>query len=329
MSDLVWNRFGHVDNYVEPFFGSGAVLLNSPRIHRTETVNDIDGFVSNFWRSIARDPEKVAHYADWPVLENDLHARHAWLVNNRDDLVPQLEGDPEYCDPKIAGWWVWGLAMWIGGEFCSGKGPWHIEDGRLVLNGRRSQVEKSIIRKTPEIGSTGRGVHRQILHLGDYGQGVSRRRLHVFRNKGVSNKANIFSLFSELSERLKRVRVCCGDWSRVCGNTPTIKLGLTAVFLDPPDGKDAERAKNIYSKDSLSVSADVRRWAVENGDSKQMRIALCGYEGEHKMPSTWDCIAWKAHGGYGVRTEKGKENATKERIWFSPHCESHQQLSIF
>ena len=27
VADIVWDRFGKVDNYVEPFFGSGAVLL--------------------------------------------------------------------------------------------------------------------------------------------------------------------------------------------------------------------------------------------------------------------------------------------------------------
>ncbi len=28
VASLVWERFGDVQNYVEPFFGSGAVLLN-------------------------------------------------------------------------------------------------------------------------------------------------------------------------------------------------------------------------------------------------------------------------------------------------------------
>jgi DNA adenine methylase len=28
VASLVWARFGEVVNYVEPFFGSGAVLLN-------------------------------------------------------------------------------------------------------------------------------------------------------------------------------------------------------------------------------------------------------------------------------------------------------------
>ena len=83
---LVWSRFGTVRNYVEPFFGSGAVLLGRPQpFNGTETVNDKDGFVSNFWRAIQADPEDVARHADHPVNENDLHARHSWLVQRKDD----------------------------------------------------------------------------------------------------------------------------------------------------------------------------------------------------------------------------------------------------
>ena len=62
----VWERFGDVPNYVEPFFGSGAVLLGRPAKHaaKIETVNDLDGFVANFWRSVAHDPEATAR---WPT----------------------------------------------------------------------------------------------------------------------------------------------------------------------------------------------------------------------------------------------------------------------
>ena len=38
----VWDRFGAVDNYVEPFAGSLAVLLGRPTVPQTETVNDLD-----------------------------------------------------------------------------------------------------------------------------------------------------------------------------------------------------------------------------------------------------------------------------------------------
>ena len=38
----VWERFGDVANYVEPFAGSLAVLLGRPTEPKTETVNDLD-----------------------------------------------------------------------------------------------------------------------------------------------------------------------------------------------------------------------------------------------------------------------------------------------
>lgn len=87
----VWARFGEVRNYVEPFFGSGAVLLNrpdwQPEASWIETVNDRDGFVANFWRATRHDPDAVAHWADWPANENDLHARHVWLRADRAALT--------------------------------------------------------------------------------------------------------------------------------------------------------------------------------------------------------------------------------------------------
>ena len=70
VSAEVWARFGAVDNYVEPFFGSGAVLLGRPDpIGGNETINDLDGYVANFWRAIQREPEGVAAWADNPVNE--------------------------------------------------------------------------------------------------------------------------------------------------------------------------------------------------------------------------------------------------------------------
>jgi hypothetical protein len=69
------------------------------------------------------------------------------------------------------------------------------------------------------------------------------------------------------------------------------------------------------------VSHEVREWAIENGNDPRMRIALCGYEGEHAMPGTWECVPWKARGGYGSQGEgRGRDNSARERIWFSPHC---------
>jgi 16S rRNA G966 N2-methylase RsmD len=125
----------------------------------------------------------------------------------------------------------------------------------------------------------------------------------------------------QLAERLRSVRVCCGDWSRICGLSPTIKHGVTGVFLDPPYADEADRTENLYSSDDLQVAHAVREWAIEWGDHPDMRIALCGYEGEHEMPDSWECVAWKACGGYGSQGQNtARDNAKRERIWFSRHC---------
>ena len=293
----VWKRFGTVKNYVEPFFGSGAMLLNrpdwEPGVRLLETVNDKDGFLSNFWRAVAAAPEQVAYHADWPVNENDLHARHSWLVGQRDNITSRLEGNPDYYDVKVAGWWVWGASCWIGSGWCSGKGPWQSVDGIFVNV------------KTKD----GQGVNRKLPHLGDAGRGVNR------------HSSGLLEWFYQLAERLRYVRVASGDWSRVTGPSVTHGFGLTAVFLDPPYSDDANRANDLYAKDDLSVSHKVRGWAIANGDNPKMRIALCGYDGEHAMPESWTAINWKTNGGYGNQGDaQGAINKHRELIWFSPHC---------
>jgi len=330
---LVWERFGDVPNYVEPFFGSGAVLLGRPAEHGgvTETVNDIDGFVANFWRAVAGDAEAVASYCDAPVNENDLHARHSWLVARAEKLRPRLEGDPDFYDAKIAGWWCWGLCCWIGGGFCNGKGPWRVVDGQLVhLSGKGQGVRPPLV----HLGDKGQGVHRQLVHLGNKGRGVHRQRMNV-TNDGVGATkvrlewSGLYAWFAALQRRLRHVRVCCGSWSRVCTPTPTVHNGLTGVFLDPPYSAGIGRDEKLYRKDSAEVAAACRKWALGHAADPRLRIALCGYAGEHEMPETWACVPWKARGGYGSQNADNA-NAARERIWFSPHClRPERQRSLF
>lgn len=304
ITPLVWSRFGDVQNYVEAFYGSGAVHLARPQpFDGTETINDSDGLVANFWRAVAADPDQVAHYADWPVNENDLHARHAWLVQRKDALPPLLEGNPDYHDPKIAGWWVWGICSWIGSGWCSGNGPWQVAE----VDGER-----------------------QLVHLGDAGRGEDTLAVDALPTLNGSCEEwseHLRSVMRSLSDRLRRVRVCCGDWSRVCGPTPTVKQGLTAVLLDPPYSH-AERQSGLYNQE-MQTAENVRTWALQWGGDKRIRIALCGYEGEHAMPDDWECVRWKTKGGYGSQGEgRGRENAGRECVWFSPHC-VRQQRSLF
>lgn len=284
---IIWRAFGNTPNFVEPFAGSMAVLLARPHAPKVETINDKDALVANFWRAVKQAPDEVEHWADWPVNEADLHARHQWIVSQ----VPMLErliADPECFDAKIAGWWVWGLCTWIGNGWCS-------PDERLH-------------RCLPKIGTPGHGIHAP-----------SRKKPLTHRNKGVhrdANAGNLSELFETLSDRLRRVRVCCGDWTRVLGRS-TLGIdtahGMTpcGVLLDPPYAHD-DRDKRLYREDDANISKEVREWAIANGDNPSLRIALCGWDGEHVMPEGWTQVEWRSKGS-------GK-NAHRERIWFSPHC---------
>lgn len=303
VAPLVWNALGDVAHYVEPFFGSGAVLLQRPHTARFETVNDLDGMVANFWRAVKAAPEAVADHADWPCNEADLHARHIWLVGNRERLTERLMGDADWFDPKAAGWWVWGACNWIGSGWCSGQGPWVALDGELVDS-----------RQLPHL-SGGRGVNRKLPHLAYGPRGISADAGHGNRREFIQD------WMMSLRARMREVRVACGDWSRVTG--PAVLSaggGVCGVFLDPPYAQ-SERA-DVYATET-PVSADVRRWCLENGDNPALRIVLAGYAGEHDAleGAGWAVKPWKARGGYGSQGEgRGRDNAARERLWLSPHC---------
>lgn len=64
IAEWIINFFPGHHSYLEPFFGSGAVLFNKPRSH-IETVNDIDGQVINLFEWIRKDPERLAHEIYW------------------------------------------------------------------------------------------------------------------------------------------------------------------------------------------------------------------------------------------------------------------------
>ena len=292
--EQVWRAFGLVDNYVEPFAGSAAMLLGAPDGKRVATINDADGFVANFWRAIAHDPHGVAHYADWPCNEVDLFARHSWLVRQAQDLKDRLHGDPEYFDSKVAGWWCWGACNWIGSGWCSGDGPW-VHDGATIVDSRQ----------LPHLGDAGQGINRKLPHLGDAGRGARSEYIHEW--------------MALLHDKLRDVRVTCGDWSRVVKDSVTTRHGLTGLFLDPPYTKGA---MDYTAKGTGGALADeVRQWCAANGGDKLLRIVLCGHAGEHDdlLAHGWHIRTWTARKGYAL-TDEAVENSASETLWCSPHC---------
>ena len=277
VAEVIWSGLGPISNYVEPFAGSLAVLLANPQIPKIETVNDKDCFISNFWRAVSQNPDGVAQWADYPVHEADLHARHRWLVSSAtEEFREKMNTDPDYYDTKIAGWWVWGMGASIGNNWLQPKG----------------------LNASPLLSSAGGGIHGMTLPVLEW--------------------------FKKLQERIKRVRVCCGDWSKVVTSSITYgskgigKKDITGVFLDPP--YEPKARSKVYREES-NIFDEVVHWAISNGDNPRMRIVLCGYEDDHGIPNTWRTYAWEASGGLAsLGDSQGSVNKSKERIWFSPHC---------
>jgi hypothetical protein len=191
---LVWRLLGDVDHYVEPFCGSMAVLLERPhpcnRPYHSETVNDADGLVVNAWRAIQWHPEETAEHASWPVSECDKQARQIAVLKWRDErTLDLLAGSAEWCDPKMAGWWLYGVCCQIGA--FSGDGPWTADpvSGRIT----KQRGQPGVSRGLPHLASDGQGVNHAGLrepgvsrdrpHLANNGQGVNRPQL---REPGVS-----------------------------------------------------------------------------------------------------------------------------------------------
>lgn len=309
----VWRRLGDVRNYVEPFFGSGAVLLARPSEPGIETVNDIDSYVANFWRAVQAAPDQVAELMNWPVNESDLEARHKWLVEavRKREHAERMRDDPDYFDAKIAAWWCWGLCAWIGRGWCGGE--WHgrgaAENHGCGINVR----DESGGGKLPHLGA-GVGIHRRAIASNVDGDGECARR-----------GAALSGWMRALADRLRNVRVCCGDWQRVCGDTPTLHNGITGMFFDPPYSAEAGRDNDVYRCEDTSVAHDVRAYCLERGSDPRFRIALCGYDGEHNELERvgWRVLRWKTGGGYANMLQTNdvtNVNRHRERIWFSPHC---------
>jgi site-specific DNA-adenine methylase len=345
VADVVWDRLGNVDNYAEPFMGSAAVLLRRPQWHfdsgyRVETANDKSHFIVNFWRSVREDPESVAKHADWPVTEADLHARHKWLTQSEhaEEWREKMKTDPEAFDAKVAGWWGWGACCWIGSGWCEdkGRGSSQIPD---FDGGRGENAAPTGRPQLCDAFDIGRGVNSngqlsvQVPHISNAGQGVN-----ALPGGGVCEVRRewLVAWMKSLSDRLRLVRTCYGHWSRICDSDSTLtRLGLTGVFLDPPypikstNGKKS-RADGLYANDKEQdlnkLRDEVLTWCLKWGGDSQIRVGVCGYEGdgyEALLPSGWTEFEWEASGGYGNqnKTKKGKsDNAKRERIFFSPHC---------
>jgi DNA adenine methylase len=271
----VWARLGSPAQYIEPFCGSAAVLLACPRPAALEVVCDGSGFIANFWRAVKHQPAAVAEWADYPVSHIDLGARHGWLMAQRDRIGAEMQDPAWPGDAKVAGWWLWGQCCWIGSGWCDWFG------------------------QIPHASNAGMGVQAigQIPHASNAGMGADALLTSCGRTA--------WAWLHRIADRLERVRVVHGDWSRCLNNH--FGGDDTAVFLDPP----YRSYEALYGK-AGAVADAVETWAREN---EHLRIALCGHRDDYKLAG-WDAVEWSR----GRLTYSGSKTTNSECIWYSPAC---------
>jgi hypothetical protein len=329
-----------VDNFrraAHPERGDPAAVADA----LCEILNDADPHIANLWRSIREAPEETAAWADNPVDESFLQAVHRYLILGDDAarFRERVRDDMDYFDARRAGLWAWGACTWIGSGWCrvpsdesraAAEPPDKLP--RLV-GGRRGDTYYGDLGvnagKRPALcnGSTrsGPGVHRRS-HRPQLADAYSRGRgvhSHDEAETCQERREWLVDWFRQLRDRLRLVRVCCGDWRRVCGSpSVTTRLGLTGIFFDPPYSSKSGRTKDIYGVDSLTVAHDVQDYCLKHGDDPGFRIVLAGLAGEgHEVLEEhgWTVVPWTSQGGYGNRTSAGKERAKREQLWCSPH----------
>ena len=342
----IWQRLGDPTVYVEPFAGSLAVLLSRPTgAGEREIVCDTNGHICNFWRAVTQDPEAVAHYADWPTFHQDLTARHKWLRDWGAEHAAEITEDPEYCDAKAAGWWVWGISLWIGGAWCGSsddKRPhvYNTSGGRGV-SAQRDQIP----RMSDKTGGRGVSAQRdQIPHVANElgGMGVSAQRKaltdkrpyvrHKPGGQGVSAQRrdlgaraarhqSIVDWFVAIQDRLFGVAVLNRPWESALSptllmHTPSSAKPPVGVFMDPPY-RTTERKPTLYQSDIDGESDDTAvaayAWAVANGGT--FRIAYACHEGDFDIPPGWT-YSTKSMGAIH-RPDRKKR---RDLIMFSPAC---------
>lgn len=346
----VWKRFGRSDVYAEPFAGSLAVLLANPHPARREIVCDTDGLICNFWRAVQADPEDVARHADYPTIHQDLTARHRFLVRWALDNSARLSEDPRYYDAEAAGWWVWGISIWVGAGWCTSgtaQSTRRIKEQRPYVStsagGRGVSAQRSTTPdKRPRTGSgarvsSGAGIsaQREEFYVSDKrpligsGSGAGGGGVGVSRQRQAPRE-DIVRWFSALRDRLQRVVVLNRDWTSAV--TPTVladtetgpgERANRCIFLDPPYRTERRHAF-LYQSDEDGSSDNVAersfRWAVEHGE--QYRIAYCAHVGDFDVPEGWESVV----SGFGGRKRDREES--RDLVMFSPACASGRSKGL-
>lgn len=277
----VWAALGHPAHYLEPFFGSGAVLLARQvwGIRYTETVNDANGHICNVWRSIKFSPEETAHWCDWPVNHADLMARKKMLNAATGDLLKRLVKNDKWHNSVLAGYWIWAASCWIGHGLIS--------PGAI-----------------PNLGSKGKGVHARGKQHGvyDWFEQLAARLRYVRVVCGDWS------------------RICGGDWQDSNWPTVGIFFdppyghaatrGSNLYAVDSLDVADAVRGWCLQRGSRSNYRIVLAGYYEEHAS-----LLEHGWRCER-----WSAGGGYGKIARNGAESRGQKNRHREALFFSPHC---------
>lgn len=292
IADLVWSYLGDVKQYIEPFIGSAAVLLKRPPTKHEkiyEIINDLDGMICNVWRSITFMPDDVVKYCDWPTSHIDLIARKKRMIKTYDELVKNLQADAEYCDPQLAGYYIYCASIWIG-------------SGLMRPNQRP--------------------------HLTD-DTGIQSQRPHLADDTGIQSGSGVAEWIQALSRRLRGVKSICGEWKRVCGGNWQANNRPVGMFFDPPYATVGRDEKIYHhDSTTVGTDVEKWCLERGANPDYRIVVAGYDDEYQTLLDNGWTFESWSAKGGYGNRgggKTRGSVNRHRERLFISPHCVKEQK----
>lgn len=292
----IWRRFGRLGSYIEPFAGTASVAILSPYgAVRHEVLNDLNGYICNFFRSLRDYPARTAAAADRPTSQIDLSAAAAELVDAAPMLVERMHADLSFCEPRLAGLWVWLVC-------CS------IDMGRHLPP---TPAPPDALAELPVDGYS---------KPGDAARDYTPARVGCGGDR-------LLAWFASLSERLRQAFIINTDWSRMF--SPSM-LGRplhddpVGIFLDPPyDGSE-----HLYPG-AQPVARDVCAKAVELGEQDDVRVCIAGYADDYDLPAGWTSVEWQRRPGMEATAgdyEYSDANAERQEVlMFSPGCIQQEQ----
>lgn len=302
--DIV-KKDGWTTQYIEPFVGSNSILLQDDFDGIKVIINDFDGKITNIWRALKYKPEETASYIQGVCNTINLTGLDLAVQRSYDSLLDRLHADIEYCDPKLAAYFIDLCCSWIGGGAGNTSGPWStIKDDEGI----------DIFVK---MDKNDHGVNCQQSQY-DSNRGIRCKQSQYGCDVGVNCKQSQYiPWFNAISKRLSDTYIVSHDFEKIL-NVNVITKKRTTIFFDPPydTSGDTGDGATYISDDHNIVSKRVRDWCIKNHEAmKKTRIIVAGRGKEHDELLNY---GYEKIDGINIKSLNKNTNIThetKEFLW--------------